>query len=369
MITSRTSEEHKAVYYDCIFLREQRQDSAGVKNWSLLNKIWGYNSCLIDRTNTITMPVNCATLPWLLIPEYQPVTDDFGQICQQRAEEIWLTARQRNLTVAVLWSGGIDSTLALTSLLSVANKEDRERLIILLNRDSIIEYDWFYHTFIKNKIRCTSSDLWHNWVRNDTILVTGEGGDQIVFSGFDSSRTKIIKDMTLGNDKDSVLRALSYMTDDTQAAKVCFENVIEPLMEISPIDLGNKLSPFWWTWFCIYWQPRYFTLLKTILKGKISTITDSYLEMNWLMFFNSDSMQRWAMENQTKFLSSGNEKMIFKKIIYDFTNDEIYLQNKQKFSSLQNIKRSSRSRALVTRDWQFLDSTDERYLLKENSFT
>lgn len=58
-------------------------------------------------------------------------------------------------TFQVMWSGGIDSTVALVALVEAARKKDgrMEKLLVCLDKTSIDEYPKFYEESIKGQLK------------------------------------------------------------------------------------------------------------------------------------------------------------------------------------------------------------------------
>lgn len=361
-----TIKKSKLIYYDCIFAREHHSDAPGMSNWSKAHRFFGNNTCLIDRSFSISMPFKCRVFPWLEIPSMQHSRDRFDTICFSAADSIWQRAIKKDQQISVMWSGGIDSTLALSSLLMTAPAQQLHRLTVLLSRESMIEYPWYYHNVIKNKLKVGASDAWYQWVDPNCIIVTGEGGDQLINGGFYRLRKFVQEQEIKASSADTTIKLLSLASKDPTYT---YESVVEPLVASAKCDLEFPLSDIWWSVFCLDWQSRYLTLMNNLPEFKRPTLDDDYLENNWIMFFQSPEMQTWAMNTQHVFLDSGlDNKKILKDIIYQHTQDRIYRDNKTKKSSMMNVKRSNPSNAGITADFEFVGRIDDAYLNLENSF-
>ena len=102
-------------------------------NPAIHNRIKVYHA--IDRTETI-----------FNLPEIEILTP-IGKLCQPKSidEMCFNSARNiveksNNQKIFVAWSGGIDSTLALTELMKITSQD---QIVILLNENSILEYPDF----------------------------------------------------------------------------------------------------------------------------------------------------------------------------------------------------------------------------------
>jgi hypothetical protein len=107
---------------------------------------------------------------------------ELERILLARAEALWQSVEAGGGDVRVCWSGGIDSTAALVSLLRTGVGGDRTgRLIVVLDDDTLLENPVFYERFVRDKLRCEQragralSDI----AVAAGLTVTGELGDQV----------------------------------------------------------------------------------------------------------------------------------------------------------------------------------------------
>ena len=100
------------------------------------------------------------SLPWeQTVPDkYRlPVYDatfskSFSEVTDQRALEIKSLINEKNQKFALMYSGGIDSTLALSALIKNLTTEELKNIVVCANEQSIIENPTFWNKFIWNKI-------------------------------------------------------------------------------------------------------------------------------------------------------------------------------------------------------------------------
>ena len=62
----------------------------------------------------------------------------------ERATELINYSKESGRKIRLMWSGGMDSTCALCSLLMC--NIDLDQLEVIMSYESIIEYPWFYGT-------------------------------------------------------------------------------------------------------------------------------------------------------------------------------------------------------------------------------
>jgi hypothetical protein len=81
-------------------------------------KLIGLNISVVDRTEHIKMPFNFKLYDGFQIPNIDPNFNmSYEDCCNKRAVEIINLSRRLNKPIRVLYSGGIDSTLTLVSLI------------------------------------------------------------------------------------------------------------------------------------------------------------------------------------------------------------------------------------------------------------
>ncbi len=79
--------------------------------------LYARNMSINDRTETIQIPLKTTVLDYCRLPKFEVKDIDFELICNNRARLLMDQAKQGNRKIAIMWSGGVDSTLIATSLL------------------------------------------------------------------------------------------------------------------------------------------------------------------------------------------------------------------------------------------------------------
>ncbi len=259
------------------------------------------------------------------IPERDPgFRTSFEQLCLTRAEELLALDKP----VQMLWSGGIDSTAALIAFLRVGARP--EQLEVLLTDDSVEEYPLFFERFIRPTLRhrFTERRALSRQLSRDTVSCTGEPCDQL-FGNLNKFLTRI------GWDK-----AFSPWQDlfPTDLVELC-----EPIVAQAPVPLLTLNDYLWWMNFVLKYQQTSLRLLAN-LSGEPS-LKDYWAGMH--PFYATEAFQLWSLAgNEPKTGPSFESfKLPAKKIIYDFTQDTDYRNQKTKVGSL---------RASRDPDWLFL---------------
>jgi hypothetical protein len=348
----------------------------GIDQWSLTRKIWGHSGCLIDRSNIVSTPFKTKTLSAMELPV---VDNDFSktlhECCLEQARNILDCAVTNNKKIAIMYSGGIDSTCALVSFLSVASESEKKLITVLLNRDSILENYDFYKNHLAGKIRCKDSNSWENFINDHTIFITGEGGDQLFSNGFTKATDAIFT--SLGWDKmkskpnpDLIIKILKMVSDDSEAAVIGWERVVRPLIASSIIPIDSVGQALWYFHFTCKWQNVYLRILNNLIDS--SKINDEYIKNNFKMFYQSTDIQKWILKNNENNICVSKFRDIkkpLKDIIFDYDKNEDYLINKTKIPSLGKLCWTRPSVGFITNTWSFKDHIDiDIYYNPDNSF-
>jgi hypothetical protein len=127
-----------------------------------------------DRTRTI--PHYLKMGGWEPLPEIDSnFNKPWKQICLETADKIVKQANGQQINI--LWSGGLDSTCVLFSLLEVTN---HKQIKVFGNYSSIVESGSLFDTYIKGKgISYNISPPTINPIFDEGLIVSGYLGDQI----------------------------------------------------------------------------------------------------------------------------------------------------------------------------------------------
>lgn len=348
----------------------------GIQNWNLTRKIYGHAGSLIDRSGVIKTPFSTETLPWMKIPSLNlNFNRTLKECCIEHAREILNFAKENNKEIVLLYSGGIDSTCTVVSFLLEANNEEKKLITILLNRDSILENLEFYKNHISGKIKSKDSNTWENYIRDDIIFVTGEGGDQLFSNGFTRATDFIFSD--IGWDKmkappspDLIIKIFEMVSKDLESAKVGWDILIDPLIKSSIVPINTIGQSLWYFHFTCKWQNVYLRILNNLIDS--SNINENYIKNNFKMFYQSQNIQQWILHNNERYVCVDKFKDIkkpLKEIIFEYDKNRIFFENKTKIPSLGKLCRLRPSIGFITNQWEFVDCVDpEKYYYPNNSF-
>ena len=307
-------------------------------------QFFGAQISMMDRTETIKIPINCTILPFLKLPKFKKINTSFEELCEKRARLLLDKAISTNRKLTIMYSGGIDSTLIMVSLLKVAtDKELKENVIVLLTQASIFENENLFKNYILKKCNIESTfDFTHFLGNNKYIVVTGETGDQL----FGSMATKNFfikygKEFVFGEatyEKIEKIFLDTHLTNE-KLNKEETSKVILPLFKVvknAPLEITSVYHFFWWLNFTLKWQSVYTRTLAYTNPKYEKTLK---MEDNYFAFFSDEEMQLWVMNNPDKLIRDDYKsyKYIAKDIIYKFDKNEDYWKNKVKWGSLADV--------------------------------
>jgi hypothetical protein len=285
-------------------------------------------ACLIDRTeaNEFFIPIKTLKIPY----DKDNINKSFKQLCLERAEQLILKGKRIN----IMWSGGIDSTLALFCLMNKVN--DKSQLRVILSPDSIAESGNMFDKLIKNKVdfilepkvvrRCLFyKEEYENFNFNNEIITSGSGSDPL----------------------NTIMRlTIPY---EEKLWHLGYENVLMQFTNKNVIDFLNKsIKAF----------PKK-------IKTYIEFLKFYHLNYNWQRenyfnfvnldsryfkcydnFFQTDDFQKWSIWNEESNISTNIIKKPQKDLIYELTNDKLYSYGKNKGMSFLGAQNNN--------DWVYL---------------
>jgi hypothetical protein len=326
----------------------------------------------IDRTGTIRTPVRSVSL--FPIPQSRAFTKSYEEICNDRAREILRKADELGIRIYVLYSGGIDSTCLLVSLLKEATPEQKKGIVVLMSHESIAENPRFYEEHIRGKLRVESSIMFINLLGGDDIILSAELNDQIM--GSDIIGKMIVRYGTSvihePYDRDKVLAIFGdALSGDVQTARF-YVDLFERIRDAAPVPIRSNFEFLWWINFTTKWQACLAYVLLFMPTRKARAVRKDYLDTRFLAFFNTDEFQLWALNNPDKRIkdSWASYKWIAKDVIYDYTKDAEYRDNKTKVQSRALILRQHYlPNKFVDENMEFSNElAPESYLEPKNDF-
>lgn len=361
-------------YADNAYLNDKIAEGyPGLELFRSLFDLFARNMTFYDRTGTLTVPIRVSRIPQLALPEYRLMTQPFEELCDIRAGNLLVHAATTDRKIAIMYSGGIDSTLILTTILKNYSQDAIDRyVVILMNESSIDENVNFYHSHILKHFKdIRSSDTFGQYIGNDKyIYVTGEGNDQLFGS-------MVTRKMISRFGEESMLRPLSrgdiytfidYCIEKPEHSEKITELLFR-LIKAAPIPIETPFHLWWWLNLTCKFQSVFIRSVGYTHKRNQSTLK---LFDNYQMFFDMPEMQLWAMNHSDQLIDTTwrSYKHECKRIIYDFNKDADYRDNKVKYGSLKYVLRQKESAvSLDTQGKFYYDYPGDQILNPVNSFS
>ena len=272
---------------------------------------------LVDRTKTIQLPFNETLLDKYPFPDNASLT--FKDAALQRANEI-LNYDQ----VYVLWSGGIDSTAIIVSLLETSRSLDN--VTIILNPDSIKEYYLFYKNFILPKFNVLATEeamMLMALGKLNGIVVSGELADQLVGTPMVNTMHQLF-DSEFVNSKftfDNFKKLCSAKNMNEQSIKCWFDLYQQSIVK-APRQIKSMFDFAWWHGFNFRWQSNDLKMYLRIHKN-----------INLKTFYSSAGFQQWSMSFVPNAQDLQSLKSEIKFFVNTVTKDSSYTNKKIKHPS------------------------------------
>lgn len=331
----------------------------GFNTFKHMFSFFAANFSITDRLNCIAAPIKTQLLSACEMPKFVPMIKSFDELCQTRARQLLDHAKNTNRKLVVMYSGGIDSTLIVVSLLKIATEEElKNNIIILLNQYSVAENKNFFNNHIIKKCRIESSYLFHAFLGNDKyVVVNGEGGDQLFGSAVSDGIFKTKgADYIFQQPTHSVIsEILNGKVNDIEASDK-IATVLNKVVAAAPIPIETIYHYFWWINFGLKWQSVYARSVAYTDSVYQSTVKP---EENYFIFFGTPEMQLWSMNNTDKLVRDtwASYKYHCKDIIYDYNKDADYRDNKMKLGSLISVVSTKPIAKALGTNWEFYNDT------------
>lgn len=349
------------------------QKHNGSTEWADIHKFVNVNVSLIDRSQATKLPYDFRVYDKFALPkDITKSSLTYEECCERKATELYELSKKTDLPLYVFYSGGIDSTLVLISFLKVIPEADRGRLVVVLSLDSIREYPEFYANHIRGKLQIVSSENMSIFFNKKCIIVGGEHNDQLMGTDVLSDMQSKISFETAFQPytKDNIMAYFKEhgMTDESSAL---WYDIVHDNAQKAPCEIKTVHNFFWWLNFNFKWQSVFFRMLLRVDKNFRHLIDQEFVDTHFHHFYSDDYFQIWAMQNMhLKIKDTWNSyKWHAKDVIYNFTGDEDYRNNKQKANSLHKLFIAKETPVALTSDYEYLYKLDlDEYYVSENDF-
>jgi len=295
------------------------------------NNTFPFSTTAIDSCN-IKPPVYDGTFT----KTFDDVTDEQCQLwLKEKTDRPWL----------VFWSGGIDSTVIVVSILKHTSPADRENIYIACNRASIYELPRFFYDHVQPNFKLIQTpDSSKQPLAESYHVIDGEFADHLYTGGVGWELLRLMPECLTRDfrrNPDALLNQLASRTNKNFATWY-YDCMLDNINSIDiPVETYHDF--YWWHFFNYHYTDVY-------IKIRNNTFANEY-SPRW---FATDDYQQWAMNNNrlgTKYtLNSGDSKLASKEYIYDFDRDEYCRTFKTKGKSIQMFSKIKSLKEFCTLD-------------------
>jgi len=322
------------------------------------------------RVGTFTTPWNIPSNSLYKIPEFKIINDSLEDLLDERALEIYNSAKKTNKKIAIMWSGGIDSTSVLTAFLKNVPVADKNIITVVCDTNSILENIEFYKKYISNKLTCIhyrTINITQEFLQS-YILLHGDPGDCLFGPSISKYQYFIDRGLHLEpwkNHLDKMKELLEIPHIDPTSYQPGFgdwyvNKITNNLEETKQSTYLTSIAEWWfWTYYNFKWEfscQRPFAYLRRDFTTKFSDNVIKEFAQN--TFFNTEKFQQWAYSNIKKNIPKdfSLHKKEVKMYIYEFTKNLDYLKHKSKLparpANLDLITSSPFQPIYYTKNWQ-----------------
>jgi len=333
---------HFLYYNPLIATAPNNHHLPGVRRFSLFSKIGLAGTMLLDRTGTIRTPMK--TVSTFPMPKFRIFPQSLEEVCNARAQELLNRADALGVRLYLFYSGGIDSTLMLISIFKHASSEQRNNITILLTEASILENPNFFHEHIRGKFALEVSTMFPYLLGTKGLFVGAEQNDLVFGSDFlrPFIKKRGLEKLLQPYDRDLVISHFTDRLEDTPDAATeatFYMELFERLKDRAPMPIRSNFDFFWWVSFCLKWQFISVRMLAFTADRNASLITKDYVRNYYTHFYDTGEFQLWSMNNLDKRIRDDwkTYKWPCKDIIYEYTKDADYRDNKTKKGSLFSL--------------------------------
>ena len=357
-------------YSDNAFLQKHiRSNFPGMRLFEKVFSVFARNMTFYDRTGTIVLPINVKPVPGLAMPVFRKMGKSFDEICQERAKGLIEHAKATDRKVAIMYSGGIDSTLILTSFMK-ACPNDLDLITVLMNSSSIDENRNFYQDYVIKTFKDIKHSDFFPLIIGDPryIYVTGEGADQLFGSMVTRKMITLYGEPSIHEPltRERIEGFFNNTLNNQRYAEQLTELIFRVKDKAPPeVKIDTPFLFFWWLNLTCKYQSVYVRSAAYAQKYQFNVDFND----NYQMFFDREEFQLWSMNNTDLLIEDSwkTYKQHAKDIICEFNKDEDYRVNKVKYGSLKYVLRQKDSTVAIDENMKFYYNYPGDEILNENN--
>ena len=305
----------------------------------------------------------------LAVTDFDGLSENFETVTDKRSIELLNIINSSNKKLAVFWSGGIDSTVILSSIIKNWHKQDWGKIVVFLNDYSISEYPRFYHNFISSNFRCQFFTNHLPFPKIDQYVITTgyaadwlwksvRSGDYELFYGHENCFN------SWANEKDNFI---NFLVEFRKISKGNANYIVERIdVNLNSLDNPPETMDdvFWLLYYNFHWQQTYFSRYLKMFDEHNSKSLADYKNF-YLPWYHSMGYQKWARASHTRYELNRtrfkDDKYAAKKYIHDILKDSFYFNFKTKIASRNNLLNHRFPTHIIFSDGTILDTAEQNY--------
>ena len=204
------------------------------------------------------------------------------------------------------------------------------------------------------------------------MFVGGEHNDQLFGSDMMGKLIARFGDSVIHQpySRDTFFTFFNEKLDD-EASTNFYLDMFERLKDAAPVNIATSQDYLWWINFSLKWQSVFMRMLTCVSSRNISRINADYIATHYNHFYGTEDFQLWSMNNLDKKIKDTwkTYKWICKDIIYDYTKDADYRDNKIKVGSLSSVMQHQNYFNFIDESMKFWTELDPKeYYNPSNNF-
>jgi hypothetical protein len=317
--------------------------------------------------NHIVSRVNKIETPWSLASTLYPMpttlvgSEDFSFNMDLVANNIISKITASGRRPYFYYSGGIDSTAIMVSILKNAPQEFLNQLVVLHDNTSIEENAYFYHYYIKPRLTTQDLHTFEITAENykTVAVIDGECGNQLMGSWNINALSYQGKYELLNKKIDQINFAQEFPTVTSFNI-----DLIKESTKYSPVPIENLFDFLWWANFNFKFQDVLLRRTITLYtKNLTADQSQKFFSSGIFRFYTEPELQIWSMLSKDLRHQSiqQDNKLIPKQYIYNYDKNSLWFAYKREQMSGPFLFRTSFQTlpiVAVDSNWQKYSAAD-----------
>lgn len=297
----------------------------------------------LEWPNHMVSRVHDLNTPWSLagtvcpIPKLEGGIDRFDLAIETVADRFVSDVLRQNRQVYLCYSGGIDSTSILVSLLRTAPTEFLQRLVVLYNENSIKENAYFWHRFIQNQLTTQHMDTFHVTEQNyrNIVVLDGEAGNQCTGWRPINTLTYYREFDFLDQPWSTVKNLISVFPGGNQF----HIDLVKQSIPYAPVPIHTVYDFIWWANFNYKFDEVLLRKMLVFTASLNASQSQEFFQQGMFRFYAQPELQKWSMlsKDQRREKTRTVGKYFSKRYIYEFDRNDLWWANKREEGSNSKI--------------------------------